>query len=474
MNPLCLIRYHITLVQLEQYDLGRYFAVLRRRYAVRADMRQKAVWTIKLKTITSIAFACALAVVILALYAVNITIAILVLIVSIFIFPLYIACAILITLPLDLFLKRRIIKKAKIKIAQFPHLKIIGITGSYGKTTMKETVRAVLAERFVVLATHDSVNTPIGIARLILEKLSEETEVFVVEMGAYRTGDIKTLCALTPPDISVLTGINEAHIERFGSIANTIAVKFEIVRHAKKDAIAIMNADDKRIRGGYAAKLSGHAAIFYGARGGELPRYEINNIRFEDNGLRQSFALINEHGEAYRLTTPLLGNYATGTIMGAVCVAETVGMTRAEITHGVMMTRPIAHRLEPFTAVNGVLIIDDSYNGNPDGAREAIRVLARFKNRRKIYVTPGLVEMGKVSAEVHRTIGRELAAIADIVILIKNSATTYVAEGLTSADFKKQNIQWFASAREAHAALPNILKSGDVVLFQNDWPDNYL
>ena len=160
--------------------------------------------------------------------------------------------------------------------------------------------------------------------------------------------------------------------------------------------------------------------------------------------------------------------------MGAICVAEALGMTRAEITHGVVMTRSIAHRLAPFSTANGVLVIDDSYNGNPDGAREAVRVLARFKNRRKLYITPGLVEMGKMSAEIHRTIGRKLATVADIVILIKNSATAYIAEGLASANFKKQNIIWFASAHEAHAALPAILKSEDIVLFQNDWPDNYL
>lgn len=474
MNPLRLIRYHIALVQLEQYDLGRYFAVLSRRYAVRADMRQKAVWTIKLKAIILLALIAALTTTGIFLYFIGMAMAILILIASIFIFPFYIACAIFITLPLDLFLKRRIIRKAKQKIARYPRLKIIGITGSYGKTTMKEILATVLAERFTVLATPDSVNTSVGIARLILEKLSAETEVFVVEMGAYRAGDIRALCALTPPDISVVTGINEAHIERFGSIANTIHTKFEIVRHAKNNAVAILNADDKRIRNGYKAELRGHTAVFYGRKDKELSRYSMENIRFEEGGLRQSFALVNDEGEAYRLTTPLLGDYAPATVMGAVCVAETLGMTRVEIAHGVAMTRPARHRLEPFNAVNGVLVIDDSYNGNPDGSREAVRVLARFKNRRKLYVTPGLVEMGKMSAEIHRTIGKELAAVANIVILIKNSATVYIAEGLAGADFKKQNIRWFASAGEAHAALPAILKGGDIVLFQNDWPDNYL
>ncbi len=474
MNPVRLIRYHIALLQLEQYDLGRYFGVLARRYSVNADMRQKAVWTAKLKAVTLLAGIAAVAVTGLAFYFTGTAAAAIAAIISLFLFPAYLALAVLVTLPLDCFAKNRIIRKAKRKLARFPNLKVVAITGSYGKTTMKQTLATILAERFAVLATPESVNTPVGIARLILEKLSLETEVLVVEMGAYRAGDIRDLCALTRPDIAVLTGINEAHIERFGSLANTAEAKFEIVRFAKPRAVAVLNAEDKRVRAEYAKNLGGRTPVFYGEKTGDLARYEVADVRFEQDGLRQSFSFTNAHGETYRLSTPLLGEYAPATVMGAVCVAETLGMTRAEVTQGTTMTRPVAHRLEPFNAANGVLVIDDSYNGNPDGAREAVRVLARFKNRRKIYVTPGLVEMGAKSPEIHRMIGTELARVADTVILIKNSATGFIAEGLKAGDFKSQDIVWFKSAEDAHAALPAILKSGDVVLFQNDWPDNYL
>ena len=474
MNPVRLIRYHIALLQLEQYDLGRYFGVLARRYSVNADMRQKAVWTTKLKAITLIAITLAVAVTGLAFYTAGTTTAAIVAAISLFIFSVYLALAVLITLPLDSFAKSRIIRKARRKLARLPNLKVVAITGSYGKTTIKAVLTSILTERFATLATPESVNTPIGIARFVLEKLSAETEVLVVEMGAYHMGDIRELCALTPPDVAVLTGINEAHIERFGSISNTVNAKFEIIRYAKKGGVAVLNVEDKRVRAEYAKNLAGHTAIFYGDTAGDTARYAIADIRFEPDGLRQSFSLTNAHGEAYRLMTPLLGDYAPATLMGAVCVAETLGMTRAEITHGIAMARPVAHRLQPFNAASGILVIDDSYNGNPDGAREAVRVLARFKNKRKIYVTPGLVEMGSRSAEIHRSIGTDLASVADIVILIKNSATGFIAEGLKAGEFKNQDILWFNTAVEAHAALPAILKSGDVVLFQNDWPDNYL
>lgn len=474
MDPLRLIRYHITLLQLEQYDTLRYFRVLARRYSVTTDMRQKAVWTIKLKVITLIAMLMAVGVTGFVFYYVNAITAVIIGFISLFIFPLYLALAVLITLPINSFAKKRIISKAKQKLAQFPNLKIVAITGSYGKTTMKAVIATILAERFAVLATPESVNTPIGIARFISEKVTPETEVLVIEMGAYHIGDIRELCALTPPDIAVLTGINEAHMERFGSITNTVYAKLEIVRYAKKDAVTVLNIEDKRIRAEFAEHLDGRTAIFYGDVMGDMARYRITDVRFELDGLRQSFSFINAYGEAYRLTTPLLGGYAPATLMGAVCVAETLGMTRTEITHGVAMARPVTHRLEPVSVASGILVIDDSYNGNPDGAREAVRVLARFKGKRKIYVTPGLVEMGVRSAEIHRAIGTDLASVADIVILIKNSATGFIAEGLKAGDFKSKDIVWFDTAADAHAALPAILKSGDVVLFQNDWPDNYL
>jgi len=474
MNLARLIRYHITLIQLESYDLKRYYNMLFKRYTVKSDMRQKAVWTAKLKGIIALAAILIATCIALTAYSLGILFAGALLLISAFLFPLYITLAVLITAPLDVFLKRRIINAARRKLAQFPSIKIIGITGSYGKTTMKEVITTIVQERFTVLSTPESINTPLGIARLILTKLTKEIEVFVVEMGAHQKGDIRELCALTPPDISVITGINEAHIERFGSLENTVHAKFEIVRHAKPNAVVILNTSDKRVRTHYEKHCAGHTVIFYGDSTQSGARYTITNTYIEPDGLTQLFSFTNEYGEAYRLTTQLLGGYAPATIMGATCVAESLGMTRAEITHGVVMIQPITHRLQPFHTANGILIIDDSYNGNPDGAREAIHILARFKNKRKIYVTPGLVEMGSENAKVHRAIGTELATVADIVVLIKNSATQYIAEALKNAGFKKADILQYATAHEAHEALPAILKSGDIVLFQNDWPDNYL
>ncbi len=169
-----------------------------------------------------------------------------------------------------------------------------------------------------------------------------------------------------------------------------------------------------------------------------------------------------------------MGEYAVADTEAAIKVAKILGMEEKEIVKGLVNVKPVEHRLEPINSSSGVLVIDDSYNGNPAGVSEAIKVLSRFGSRRKIYITPGLVEIGKEVKAVHIEIGRELATVVDLVILIKNSVTPYIEMGLMSAKFPKEKILWFNSAQTAHAELKNILKPNDVVLFQNDWGDQYI
>lgn len=467
------IRHHLTLLQLEQYELGRYLRVASARYAPLKSPRQEAVWTMKMRVITGIATVLVIVTAGISYALYGIAGGAIALAACYALLPLILALATLIVWPIDRIGKNMIIRKARKKIARFPNLKIIGITGSYGKTTMKEAVAAILKEKYEVLSSPASVNTPVGIARLIGEKLTEKTEIFVVEMGAYEQGDIREVCGITPPNIAMVTGINEAHLERFGSIERTKAAKFEIADCAKPGATLVLNADDKRVREEYGRHSAGKKVAFYSASKNPLAKYETANIGWSKDGLETSFELKDKDGVKYRLSVPLVGGYAPGTVAGAVEVAERCGMTEEEVARGAAMIRPIPHRLEPFMASGNVLVIDDSYNGNADGAREAMRVLARFPDRRKIYCTPGLVETGSATHAVHEGLGMQLAGIADIVILIENEATKSMRRGLEAGGFAKEMIMTFETGNAAHAALPGILRDGDVILFQNDWPDNY-
>ncbi len=347
-------------------------------------------------------------------------------------------------------------------------IKVIGIAGSYGKTTMKEVLKEVLAAKFSVMATPESVNTPLGIARWILSEVNSATEIIVVEMGEHYRGDIAKLCRLTAPDVSVVTGINEAHLERMKKMETIVETVFEIVSGTKPGGLVVINGDDKRVMEHYKEYVWPDHVVE------KFKMDDLDNKKFNPESLQWE-AVLDGVGN---ITIGLLAPYACGVVSAAAKVSQSFGMSPEEIKKGIQGILPVEHRLQPIRSSGDVLVIDDSYNGNPDGVREAINVLSQFSGRRKVYITPGLVETGSQSQEIHNKIGAQLAEVVNVVILIKNSVTPWVEEGIFSANGKAQDaspeIIWFGTAQEAHAGLKNILKPGDVVLFQNDWGDQYL
>src|SRR3989344_1493164 len=262
------LRYQVYLLQLENYQLGRYLALWRAMLrGPDGPLRKTLDWTPKMMLLVALASLLAVADVLavqqlmfMQSFWLNALVTALMLAAVTYFFFVYLVVAALLVIPLDRVLRRRIVAEAKRKVAERKKpLTVIGITGRYGKTSMKLALVAVLDEKFRGLAAPENINTPVGIARLLLEKLTDEIQVLIVEMGAYQKGDIAELCALTPPDVAVLTGINEAHLERFGSLANTVATKFEIVDKAKPEAFVVVNGDDVNVEQNAAAHLSGRA-----------------------------------------------------------------------------------------------------------------------------------------------------------------------------------------------------------------------
>ena len=447
--------FQLYLLQLENYHLRRYWHLAKLKLAADPhgrSQRQKIVWTPKATILFIMAIVLAfLPAQSLAAYFSNIGLQALLILALVLFFANtlatgFLCLSVILLWPVDYIIKKIIIIRAKGKLAQFKNLKIVGITGSFGKTTMKECLAPILSEKYRILKTPDNINTPVGISRLILKELNHKTEILIVEMGAYQKGDIQELCEIAPPDIAILTGINEAHLELFGSIQNTIETKFEIVKFAKPQATAVLNEDNDLVKNNF-AKYAGNRKVLWYRNSENLP---------------------------LGATTPLLGRHIAAVLNACVLIAKELNLSDDEIRRGIAKIQPIAHRLQVIENPNGITVIDDSYNGNPAGVAEAVAVLSGFQGRRKVYITPGLVEMGPQAPAVHRKIGEQLAAVADQVILIRNSVTPYIAAGLKDKGFADSSIIWFATAPEAHAALGQILRSGDVVLFQNDWPDNYL
>lgn len=479
MNPVKTILLQIYLLQLENYDLRRYLRAVNRVSLLRPLVpRQKIVWTAKLLAVSG--FGGVLAV--FAAFAIAASFSqtwaggaalLVVLIADVFVFSWFLVVADLLLRPLDYLVKSVLVARARAKLVRLGNLKIIGITGSYGKTSMKAVLAAILSEKFSVVQTPDSVNTPVGIARVILRQLRADTEIFIAEMGAYRRGDIAQLCGIAKPDIAVLTGINEAHLERFGILENTILGKFELLDQTRPGGTVLLNIADRYVRENYQAHLGGRTALFFGDDERQPDGYEIKHREFDEDGGGIGFELVLVGENLGRLQVPFLGEYILHTIAGASLLAKRLGVSAAQIRAGIGKLQSVAHRLQLVPSSKQFLIIDDSYNGNPAGVREAISVLGRFRSRRKLYLTPGLVEMGGKTRQVHQQIGRQLAGVADLVLLIRNSVTPFVADGLKQAGFPDDKLKWFASAAQAHGALPDLLLPGDVILFQNDWPDNY-
>lgn len=467
--------YQIYFLQLENYELRRFWRTLFKKgyFASAEPWRKQIDWTAKLLLIAILtAIKYILDAYLLYFVAGKFNFVWIILLLALF--PVYLTISVIIIWPVDYFIKKIIIRKAKLKIKQFPNLKIIGIAGSYGKTTVKEMLAAAIGSQRKLLVTPENINTPLGISRLIISQLKSDTEIFIVEMGEYYRGDVKDICAITPPDISIVTGINEAHFERLKNISNTAATVFEVVEYSKSEAICVLNADDPNVLRYAPSFAHEHKVDWYGYRNQNNSNLKISGIKFNESTLEQSAAATLD-GENFTIATKLLGSYAIGSAVAALVVIHILGLKLSTAVANIASLAPIKHRLEPIKAASGVLVIDDSYNGNPAGVKEAVELLSKFdRNRRRIFLTPGLVETGAETPRIHRQIGRDLATAVDLAILVKNSVTPFIAEGLINSGFAKDKIMWFNTALEAHANLKNILKPNDVILFQNDWGDNYL
>ncbi|OGB70389.1 hypothetical protein A2Y26_00230 [candidate division CPR2 bacterium GWD2_39_7] len=471
MNPILIIKYQLYLLQLENYELGRYWKLILKKgyFRSKQPLRKELVWTNKTKIIFLISVILIGAGKIIA-FQFGFFAVILWLVFALLSLPLFFTIALVSIIPVDLTIKKYLIGKAKKIIKSKEKLIIIGIAGSYGKTTMKNVLTTILETHYKVLATPESVNTSVGIARWLLNKFDNNTEILIIEMGEHYKGDIKYLCSITPPDIAVLTGINEAHIERLGSIKTSISTMFELVENARKDALIILNADDENIKKNYKGFTEGKNISFYSYKNDALVKIKIKNKKFDPRNLVWTF----DADSLGTLSTSVLGEYILGHIINGITVSKYLNLNDKEIKMGIFRIKPVEHRLQPIKSNADILVIDDSYNGNPDGVMESIELLDKFKDRRKLFITPGLVETGDKAPEVHQEIGRNLAKVATQVILIRNSVTPFIEKGLAEGNFDTSQIIWFDTAEEAHQALGGILKPNDVILFQNDWGDQYV
>lgn len=377
--------------------------------------------------------------------------------------PLYFIISNFLISPLDIYLKKRIISQAKSKLSEFPELKVIAITGSYGKTTTKEILKTTLWESFEVLATEGTKNTPLGISRLILSQLRATHEIFIVEMGAYSKGNIAELCGLVHPNISIITGITLQHLERFKTLDNIIDAKFEILECLKADDFAIVDTTTQWVETWLKRK-----------------NLKVKNIikistplpyTYKENFWGMSFDF---HGE--KIETKLLANYIGNTLQICYEAWKYLWQSMEDFKKWVAKIDFIEHRMQLIhNPQSNVYILDDSFNGNLEGVKAILDLLEKVPFRgRKILACWGIVELGDKTQEVHKSIAVDIAKVADIVLLVSGPVGDALEAWLNENNYPAEKIKKYSWALKLHEDLKNIIQNWDLVVFQNDLPDHYL
>ena len=372
----------------------------------------------------------------------------------------------LVNTPIEKAINRHYYNDAKRIVESNKELIIIGVTGSFGKTSTKNYLASILAEKYNVLVTPGNFNTLLGVIRTIREHLRPYHQVFIVEMGAKQKNDIKEICDLVHPTIGIVTAVGEMHLETFKCVENIQDTKFELINSLPENGLGVINYDSEYIKS-YRGITSKCKLIKYAVdNNGE---YKATGVEYGANGV--SFKL--NGGEQY--STRLLGAGNLLNILASIAVADHLGVPVNKQRNAIARLQPVEHRLSMKVA-NGITVLDDAYNSNPQGAKMALEVLKNFKvgnDNKRIVITPGFVEMGTRQAEANKELGRTIATSCDYAIVVNATNREAIKNGIDEGGMDSSCYFLADSLNAAHARLGQILRTGDVVLYENDLPDNF-
>jgi len=415
--------------------------------------------------------------------------------------PLLVDGALWLDAPIERRIGLRFVRRASARLREVSPV-VLAVTGSYGKTSVKRYVAHLLSERMAVFASPRSYNNLLGLARSVNEGLSPGTEVMVAEMGTYGPGEIREMCRWFPPKISAITAIGPVHLERFGSLEVTLASKSEITEPAE---VVVLNVDDPRLAG-LADRLSGSGRR---VRRVSAVRADVDVAVIPVGEDEAELVVHGDDRRTVRLSVPGPTNVAV-----AVAMALELGLSVDEIAERLASLEVPESRLARSVTPNGVVVLDDTYNSNPVGARTALDTLRRAATpgAKRVVVTPGMIELGALQAEENRKLGEAIREVATHVIIVGRTNRRALLEGL--GERRPKSVEGFlgdglepaapallggdalavveeggllsststssgpdvmvASERDdAVAWVRSHLAQGDVVLYENDLPDHY-
>lgn len=379
----------------------------------------------------------------------------------------YTMCANWLLKPVEKHINGSFYRRAQEKLGSMPGLKIVGITGSYGKTSTKHYLQRILSEHYNTLMTPGSYNTTLGVVRTVNELLKPYNEVFIVEMGAKQKGDIKEICDLVHPQIGIITAVGPQHLETFHNIVTVRDTKFELADALPKNGLAVVNNDFEMCA---TRPVKNTRCIRYGITNPEGCQYVVKEIIYGETGT--SFT-VEGGGRTLTLNTQLMGEGNISDLVAAIAVATELGVPDAKIAYAVSRIEPVEHRLSRKRLGNGLTLIDDAFNSNPSGSRMALDVLGMMKHGHRFLITPGMIELGERQHELNKELGRHAAANCDTAIVVNEYNREAIVEGLREGGMSEENIRTMPDFNSAFTYVMEHSGAGDTVLIENDLPDTF-
>lgn len=386
---------------------------------------------------------------------------------ALYLTPILVPLSNIINKPIEKAVQNHYINDAKRMLADMPSLHKVGITGSYGKTSMKFYLSELLGSQYETLKTPESFNTPMGVTITIRRDLRPTHEYFICEMGARRVREINELCEIAHPHDGIITSVGPQHLETFKSVENVLNTKFELADSVQASGGKIyLNGDNELIR----SKAPQYKnAVLYGLH--ESCHYRGSDVSVSDKGTE--FTVTAPDGSSCRYTTKLLGEHSVQNLLGAIAYCHGTGIALEKLVIPVRKIAAVPHRLQLLDKGGGLTFIDDAYNSNPSGCRAALNVLSLF-DACKILVTPGMVELGEKQHELNREFGSEAAKVCDYIALVGKKQTEPIFEGIQNADFDMSHVFVCDTLGEALEKVRSIVTDKKrIVLLENDLPDNY-
>ena len=438
-------------------------------YLIRKKYKKPLVWTPRVRRICAVMWLLAAGAGIVAGLLFGIKGACGMLLAVLVVSPILLVGANDILAPVEKRINKKYYDEAAAILASMPGLKIIGITGSYGKTSTKHYLHRILSEQFSTTMTPGSFNTTMGVIRTVREHLRPYDEVFIVEMGAKQSGDIKEICDLVHPAVGIITAVGEQHLESFKTIENVQRTKFELADAVPSNGFVVLNNDFQMVA---SREVKNTEAVRYGVSHTGEADFIASEVVYTPFGT--TFTVTGKGlDEPLVLHTKLVGECNVSNLMAAVIVALRLGVDRDKICYAVEQIEQVEHRLNMKRTPAGITIIDDAFNSNPAGSRMALDVLSMMKPGKRIIITPGMIELGELQEKANKEFGRHMADCADVAIIVGHYNRDAIMAGLEESDMSKENIHTVDDFAEAQRLLQAIARSGDTVLYENDLPDTF-